>query len=225
MNVGNLVRSAHAFGASFVFTVAAHPKAGRAPSDTSKTHSQVPFYRWQSVEEMVLPADCALVGVELLDDAIDLPSFRHPSRAAYVFGPERGALSPAMHVLYGGDGPHFTAFLAAYPDKDVVDRYRRYSAAYHWRLACYCHWQVSRNRVPAYGPAYEAEMADPNPDKSVRCDCKSDKVPWDEVRAVMPAWYFEEDIYSGRHSQEVRKLNKELRALKRDFHRQHCKGS
>lgn len=27
MNVGNLIHSAHAFGASFVFTVDAHPKA------------------------------------------------------------------------------------------------------------------------------------------------------------------------------------------------------
>ncbi|MEM1200311.1 MAG: RNA methyltransferase [Pseudomonadota bacterium] len=96
MNVGNMVRSAHAFGASFVFTVAAHPKAGRAPSDTSKTHSQLPFYRWSSVEDMALPADCVLVGVELLDEAINLPSFRHPAKAAYVFGPERGSLSPEM---------------------------------------------------------------------------------------------------------------------------------
>lgn len=96
MNVGNLVRSAHAFGASFVFTVAAHPRAGRAPSDTSKTHSQLPFYRWNTVEEMALPSDCMLVGVELLDDAVDLPSFRHPTKAAYVFGPERGSLSDEM---------------------------------------------------------------------------------------------------------------------------------
>ena len=69
------------------------------------------------------------------------------------------ALSPAMHLLYGGDGPHFAAFLAAYPDQNVVDRYRRYGAAYHWRLACYCHWQVTRNGGTAYGPAYETEMA------------------------------------------------------------------
>ncbi|MEM7428689.1 MAG: RNA methyltransferase [Pseudomonadota bacterium] len=96
MNVGNLVRSAHAFGASFVFTVAAHAKAGRAPSDTSKTHTQLPFYRWPSIDDMVLPEDCRLVGVELLDEAVDLPSFRHPLKAAYVFGPERGALSPEM---------------------------------------------------------------------------------------------------------------------------------
>ncbi len=99
MNVGNLVRSAHAFGASFVFTVAADARAGRAPSDTSKTHTQLPFYRWPSIEEMALPEDCTLVGVELLDEAVDLPSFRHPPKAAYVFGPERGALSPAMLAL------------------------------------------------------------------------------------------------------------------------------
>ena len=96
MNVGNLVRSAHAFGASFIFTVAAHPRTGRAPSDTSKTHAQVPFYRWETIEDMALPEDCKLVGVELLDEAINLPSFRHPLKAAYVFGPERGSLSPAM---------------------------------------------------------------------------------------------------------------------------------
>ena len=32
----------------------------------------------------------------LLDEAVELPSFRHPLKAAYVFGPERGSLSPAM---------------------------------------------------------------------------------------------------------------------------------
>jgi tRNA G18 (ribose-2'-O)-methylase SpoU len=37
-----------------------------------------------------------VVGVELMDDAIALPSFRHPRRAAYVLGSERGGLSQAM---------------------------------------------------------------------------------------------------------------------------------
>ena len=44
----------------------------------------------------MLPQHCVLVGVELLDDATDLPSFRHPVNAAYVLGPERSGLSPAM---------------------------------------------------------------------------------------------------------------------------------
>ena len=34
--------------------------------------------------------------MELLDEAVDLPSFRHPLRAAYVLGPEQGSLSPEL---------------------------------------------------------------------------------------------------------------------------------
>lgn len=97
MNVGNLFRSAHAFGASFAFTVAAsynEAEGGRA--DTSGASGQVPFYRFDDVESMRLPDDCALVGIEILDGSVDLPSFRHPRRAAYVLGMERGGLSGEM---------------------------------------------------------------------------------------------------------------------------------
>ena len=73
--------------------------------------------------------------------------------------------------------------------------------------------------------AYEAEMADPNPDRSIRCDCKSDKVPWDEVRAVMPDWYFSVPPSSGRQAEELRKLRKQLRSLRRDFREAHCSGT
>ena len=45
---------------------------------------------------MRLPVGCQLVGVEITEDAIDLPSFRHPLRAAYVFGAERMSLSPGV---------------------------------------------------------------------------------------------------------------------------------
>ena len=96
MNLGNLVRSAHGFGASFVFTIAQAYKPSEAQSDTSKATEHLPLYNWPSVEAMQLPLKCALVGVELLNDAIELPSFRHPLRAAYVLGPERGSLSPEL---------------------------------------------------------------------------------------------------------------------------------
>lgn len=96
MNLGNLIRSAHAFGASFVFLVDTHYTARGALSDTSQTERQVPVYSFESVGDLRLPRGCALVGVELLDEAVDLPSFRHPLNAAYVFGPERSSLSPAM---------------------------------------------------------------------------------------------------------------------------------
>jgi tRNA G18 (ribose-2'-O)-methylase SpoU len=95
MNLGNLIRSAHAFGASFVFLVDAHYTVSSALSD-SQAESQLPLYRFASVEELVLPGRCRLIGVELLDEAVELPSFRHPQNAAYVFGPERSSLSPEM---------------------------------------------------------------------------------------------------------------------------------
>ena len=96
MNFGNLARSAHGFGASFVFTVAPARTIGAPPSDTSRSRDHLPWYNFDSIEDMRLPDGCDLIGVELLEDAVELPSFRHPSRAAYVLGPEGGSLSPEM---------------------------------------------------------------------------------------------------------------------------------
>jgi tRNA G18 (ribose-2'-O)-methylase SpoU len=96
MNLGNLMRSAHAFGASFTFTIGATYQALEARTDTSKSVQHVPHYDWSNAEHMVLPKGCRLVGIELTDGAIDLPSFHHPLRAAYVLGPERGAISAAL---------------------------------------------------------------------------------------------------------------------------------
>jgi len=49
----------------------------------------LPLYQFNSVDEFRLPQGCTLVGVEITDEAVALPSFRHPLRAAYVFGAER----------------------------------------------------------------------------------------------------------------------------------------
>jgi tRNA G18 (ribose-2'-O)-methylase SpoU len=96
MNLGNLIRIAHAFDASFFFTVDARVKLSDAMSDTSRAQGHLPLYQFGSVEEFKLPQGCQCVGVEITDDAVELPSFRHPLRAAYVFGSERLSLSPAM---------------------------------------------------------------------------------------------------------------------------------
>jgi tRNA G18 (ribose-2'-O)-methylase SpoU len=94
VNVGTLFRTAHAFGASFVFTVRAqyNPRQGSA-SDTSDTPRSVPTYHFADLEAFRLPLGCRLVGIEITDDAIDLPSFRHPRQAAYIVGSEREGLS------------------------------------------------------------------------------------------------------------------------------------
>lgn len=95
-NLGNLMRSAHAFGAHFTFTIGATYQALEARADTSKGQWHLPHYDWPQLEALALPAGCRLVGVELVEDAIDLPAFRHPLRAAYVLGPERGSLSAPL---------------------------------------------------------------------------------------------------------------------------------
>ena len=96
INVGNLMRSANAFGASFIFTVGANCDVSTSASDTSDTTGQVPFYSFESIEDMLLPAGCALIGVEIDKTAVELPSFRHPRRAAYVLGMERIGLTQTM---------------------------------------------------------------------------------------------------------------------------------
>ena len=96
-NLGNLVRTSHAFGAKFFFTIGASVSYAEVrSSDTSHADIHMPFYAHKNLAEFSLPKDCVLVGVELLDEAEDLPSFRHPLRAAYVLGPEKGSLSPGL---------------------------------------------------------------------------------------------------------------------------------
>ncbi len=96
-NVGALLRTAHAFDAHFCFTLGTGWDARAARrADTADTASHVPLWRFPSAAELTLPEGCQLVGVELADDAADLPSFRHPLSAAYVLGPERSSLSPAL---------------------------------------------------------------------------------------------------------------------------------
>jgi tRNA G18 (ribose-2'-O)-methylase SpoU len=99
-NLGNLVRSTHAFGGSFFFTVAPNVEHQEIKvSDTAASSLHMPFYVYDDVKKMMLPKGCALVGIEFLPDAVDLPSFHHPQQAAYVLGPEMGNLSPEMLAL------------------------------------------------------------------------------------------------------------------------------
>jgi len=93
-NLGAVLRTANAFGASFAFTICATNKALEIRrTDTSRSDIHMPFYDWNTVDDLILPKGCQLVGVELTDKSIDLPSFRHPTNCAYILGPEKGSLS------------------------------------------------------------------------------------------------------------------------------------
>ncbi len=96
-NAGAVIRTAHAFGAAFAFTVGETLNRREiAHADTSKAIEQIPLYMFKSARELALPEGCQLVGIELTDDAVVLPSFRHPRSAAYVLGSERLGLSEEM---------------------------------------------------------------------------------------------------------------------------------
>src|SRR3546814_19244104 len=68
MNLGALMRSAHAFGASFFFTVEAAFNAKEAKlADTPDAAKHLPLYTYSAVAELALPLGCALVGVSSED--------------------------------------------------------------------------------------------------------------------------------------------------------------
>src|SRR5258708_9176769 len=83
MNFGSLLRTAHAFGASFAFAIAASfpPRIVRH-ADTSDAADNLPLHLFEGAAGFRLPDRCQLVGIERIDSGIPLPSFAHPTRAA-----------------------------------------------------------------------------------------------------------------------------------------------
>src|ERR1700723_454338 len=62
MNLGNLVCIAHAFDASFFFSIAPRLKLSDAQSDTSRAQGTLPFYSFAKPEDLRLPIGSRLVG-------------------------------------------------------------------------------------------------------------------------------------------------------------------
>lgn len=87
-NIGVLMRSAHLFGASFVFTVG--PRYRRTASDTPHMTRHTPMFNFATVDDLVkhLPLGCPLVGVELDPRAVPLTEYEHRERACYLLGAE-----------------------------------------------------------------------------------------------------------------------------------------
>ncbi len=73
-------------GATGLFTIGRRYK--HMKSDTMKTTRHIPYTDYQSIDELVLPEDCQLIGVELVDSAENLMQFEHPERAIYLLGAE-----------------------------------------------------------------------------------------------------------------------------------------
>lgn len=93
-NIGGLWRSAHAFGAAFIFTVGHRYPDRFQPTDTTRAARHIPLLEYGDPSDLIarLPRDAKLVGVECDDGngyaPAPLPEFGHPERAVYLLGAE-----------------------------------------------------------------------------------------------------------------------------------------
>lgn len=96
-NIGTLWRSAHLYGASFIYTVGRRYR--RQASDTANTPRHTPLFEYDTIDDLHthLPHGCPLVAVELDPRARPLGRFTHPEQACYLLGAEDNGLP--LHVL------------------------------------------------------------------------------------------------------------------------------
>ena len=92
LNVGSILRSAQVLGIGAVFTVGARFSYRRQSTDTMNSTKHLEFAELQDFEELETWAwPLPLVGIEM-GGAINLESFAHPERAAYILGNEARGL-------------------------------------------------------------------------------------------------------------------------------------
>jgi tRNA G18 (ribose-2'-O)-methylase SpoU len=95
-NIGTLMRSAHCFGASFVYTIGR--RYYRQASDTTNAAANIPLYHFGDLQGLIdhLPVGCPLVGVELTDDAEKVGNTFHPKQCCYLLGAEDHGLPQSV---------------------------------------------------------------------------------------------------------------------------------
>ena len=92
-NVGSALRAAGVFGAAFVAYTG--NRYSRSPTDPQKMYRHLPLIKAGDAPSdlrNVIPFDCVPVAVDLIEGAKALPSYVHPERAFYIFGPEDSTL-------------------------------------------------------------------------------------------------------------------------------------
>ena len=87
-NIGTLWRSAHNFGADFIFTIG--KRYQRQASDTTKAERHIPLYEYESFEDFKehLPRGCQMVFVEQTEGSRNVKDIIHPETAVYILGAE-----------------------------------------------------------------------------------------------------------------------------------------
>lgn len=101
INVGHVLRAAHAYGAAMVAIDGDRVKSG---TNTSHAENVVPVLRSKDLHALI-PYGYISVAVELHPRAVDLRTFVHPPKAFYVFGAEDATLGDktlawCKHIIY-----------------------------------------------------------------------------------------------------------------------------
>lgn len=63
-----------------------------------KTWRNIPLWHFETLDELLLPLSCPLIGVELDDRAEPLETFKHPDRCVYLLGAEDHGLTKAARA-------------------------------------------------------------------------------------------------------------------------------
>lgn len=94
-NVGGAMRAAFCYGAQMLAVAGVRNDALRHASNTPDAWKHMPTFVAEDLRDLI-PFDCIPVAVDLVPDAVPLPSYQHPARAYYIFGPEDGTLGHSV---------------------------------------------------------------------------------------------------------------------------------
>ena len=92
-NVGSVLRAAGCYGVAMVAITG--NRFHRSGTDTIAQWRHMPLLQVDDLKATI-PYDCVPVAVDLIPGARPLPSYTHPVRAFYVFGPEDGTLGASV---------------------------------------------------------------------------------------------------------------------------------
>lgn len=99
-NIGMLFRAAHAFGASYIFTIGHRYKTNQ--TDTTKASRHIPLMAFNSAEHFksCIPRETTIVLIQYdSKQSRSIHNFIHPERAIYILGSEDYGISTDVKQL------------------------------------------------------------------------------------------------------------------------------
>jgi len=122
-NVGGALRAAHCYDAKMI--ILEGKKFEQHAADTTKASRHIPIIHTLDMFSVV-PVNCVPIAIEYIQNCQQLPTFKHPQNAMYIFGPENGSIPPRIierckDVVY--IPTQFCMNLAATVNVVLYDRY------------------------------------------------------------------------------------------------------